>query len=191
MPTKIFKIIGYVLCLFGILILGKTIFPITKSEISYQVSKKNQNQEIIPVNTEFSLVIPKIKVNTPVIKNIDPRDPKQYQQALTQGVAHAKDSAFPGFPGNVFIFAHSATDWYQANRYNAVFYLTNKLEKDDQIILYYQGSKYIYKVVDKKIVEASDIKYLTDSTDKYSLTLMTCWPPGTSVKRLVIRALLF
>lgn len=190
MIAKIARLIAFVLLFFGFLILFRIIFPLTKSEFIYQTNKKNLSQEISPINTEFSLIIPKIGINSPVVKNIDPNNPPQYQLALTHGVAHAQGSALPGFPGNVFIFAHSATDWYQANQYNAIFYLINKLEKNDQIILYYQGSKYVYKVIDKKIVEASDIKYLTDTTDKYSLTLMTCWPPGTSLKRLVIQALL-
>ena len=127
-------------------------------------------------------------MNAKVIKNVDPDNPEIYQKVLTKGVAHAKGSGLPGYPGNTFIFAHSATEWLQANRYNAIFYLTNKLEPGDEIDIYYEGSKYRYTVTDKKIISSTDIDYLSSNLNTNQLTLMTCWPPGTTLKRLVILA---
>lgn len=184
-----FRFFGLFLLAVAALIIIKTFYPVAKAEISYQVNRSAPlNSEIIPVDPNFSIIIPKINVNTKVIKNVNPFNSVEYQIALTHGVAHARGSALPGFPGNVFIFAHSATDWYQANQYNAVFYLINKLETGDQIIIYYEGSKYIYSVNQKKIVNGSEISYLTDSAVGQTLTLMTCWPPGTTLKRLVVTA---
>jgi sortase A len=190
-PTvnSLFKLIGFLLLFFGLAIALKIYFPVLKSEIVYQSAKIiPPKSEVIPVDKNFSIVIPKIRVNTKVIKNVDPFDSKIYQKALTQGVAHAKGSGLPGFPGNTFIFAHSATDWAQANQYNAVFYLTNKLETGDEIIIYYEGSRYQYTVTEKKIVSGTDINYLSNNLNTKTLTLMTCWPPGTTLKRLIIIA---
>jgi len=195
-PTAnpLYKLIGFLFLFSALAIALKIYFPVLKSEVVYQSAKVIPSKsEIIPVDRNFSILIPKIKVNTKVIKNVDPFDSKIYQQALTQGVAHAKDSGLPGFPGNTFIFAHSATDWAQANRYNAIFYLTNKLEPGDEIFVYYEGSKYQYTVTEKKIVSGTDINYLSkglniNSPNTSSLTLMTCWPPGTTLKRLIIIA---
>ena len=186
---KIFRLVGILLIFCGLSIFIKIYFPIATAEVKYQVSKtKNTKQEIIPINTDFSIVIPKIGVNTFVSKNIDPNNPSEYQKALTRGVAHAKTSTLPGFSGNVFIFAHSAADWYQANQYNAIFYLINKLEAGDQIIIYYQNSKYLYTVSDKKIVNATETNYLSSLSPEQTLTLMTCWPPGTTLNRLIVIA---
>lgn len=194
-PTKpIFFLIGFFLLLFASFILIKIFFPSSKAEIVYQLSKSLPlKEEIKPVNSDFSIVIPKIRVNANVVKNVDPFDSRIYQKALTQGVAHAKGSGLPGFPGNVFIFAHSAINWYQASQYNSIFYLTNKLEPGDEIFVYYKGSKYRYSVTEKKIVKASEINYLSDSINttsqnSNSLTLMTCWPPGSDLNRLIILA---
>jgi len=184
-----FRFFGLFLLAVAAFIVIKTFYPVAKAEISYQITRSAPlNSEIIPIDPNFTIIIPKINVNTKVIKNVNPFNSTEYQIALTHGVAHARGSALPGFPGNVFIFAHSATDWYQANQYNAVFYLINKLESGDQIIIYYQGSKYIYSVNQKKIVNGNEINYLTGLVTDKTLTLMTCWPPGTTLKRLVITA---
>jgi len=190
-PTdkSLFFLIGFLFLLFAFFILIKIYFPGAKAEVVYQFSKSFPSEkEIKPVNTDFSIVIPKIKVNANVVKNVDPFDSRIYQKALTQGVAHAKGSGLPGFPGNVFIFAHSAINWYQASRYNSIFYLTNKLEPGDEIFIYYKGSKYRYSVTEKKIVNPGEIDYLSKNQKTSSLTLMTCWPPGTNTKRLIILA---
>lgn len=181
------SLIGGILIVIALFIPLNTFSPVLKAELSYQFSK-NSSKNIIPVNTDFSIVIPKINANAKVVKNVDPFNSKIYQKALTQGVAHASNTATPDISGNIFIFAHSAGNWYQANQYNAVFYLLNKLIKDDQIILYYQNKKYTYLVKEVKFVSGSDIQYLKGSFGQHQLTLMTCWPPGTTLKRLLIIA---
>ena len=192
--NPLLRLIGFLFLFFAIAIVFKIYFPLAKAEIVYQTTKSSPlNEEIKPVNTDFSIVIPKIKVNANVVKNVDPFDSRIYQKALTKGVAHAKGSGLPGFPGNTFIFAHSAINWYQANQYNAIFYLTSKLEPGDEIFIYYKGSKYRYNVTEKKIVKGTDTSYLTNSLNSTSqntssLTLMTCWPPGSNLDRLIILA---
>lgn len=184
-----FVIIGVGLILLSLLIPARTFAPVIKSELEYQFNKKNgELVETTPVNTDFSIVIPKINANTKVVKNIDPYNPAVYQKALTQGVAHAFGSATPDLNGNTFIFAHSAGNWYQANQYNAVFYLLNKLIVGDQIFIYYQNQKYTYLVKEVKFVAPTDVKLMNSSLSQHQLTLMTCWPPGTTIKRLIIIA---
>lgn len=189
-PKIYFIFIGSILLTTALFIFIFTFTPVFKAEVDYQLNLKKSPpvSEIIPIDPEFSVVIPKINANTKVIKNVDPFDSKIYQPALTKGVAHAKDTATPDKPGNTFIFAHSAGDWYQANRYNAVFYLLKKLEPEDEIIVYYQSQKYTYTVNQTKLVKGDQLNYLSSSPNKNQLTLMTCWPPGTTLKRLVVVA---
>jgi len=190
-PNKYISVFGIFLLIPGILVLLATFFPVLKAETGYQVSRLPFNQKVkitpTPVDPNFNIYISKINANTPVVKNVSPTDSGAYQLALTRGVAHAAGTALPNQPGNTFIFAHSAGNWYQANRYNAVFYLLNKLVKNDQIILTYLSNTRTYQVTGTKVISAKDLSYLAP-TKFDQLTLMTCWPPGTTLKRLIVTA---
>ncbi len=182
--------IGVILVVIALAIPLKTFAPVITSEIKYQISPPKKDIEITPVDPDFSIVIPKIAANTKVIKNIDPFNSQIYQQALTQGVAHASTSDTPDKSGNVFIFAHSAGNWYQANQYNGIFYLLNKLTSGDEIFVYYQNQKYTYSVDQIKTINSQETNYLNRNFGQNQLTLMTCWPPGTTIKRLLVTATL-
>lgn len=162
-------------------------YPVILVELNYQVNQIQPFRgEIIPKDMVFGIVIPKIGANAKIVANVDPYNNKEYQLALTQGVAHARGTVFPGETGNIFLFSHSSVNFYEANRYNAIFYLLDKLEIGDRIELYYRQEKFIYKVTDKKIVGAQEVKYLSEVGRKKIVTLMTCYPAGTSWKRLLV-----
>jgi sortase A len=76
----------------------------------------------------------------------------------------------------------------EATRYNSVFFLLSKLEKKDEIDIYYKGLKYKYQVEDLKTVDAKEVSYLSPASEVQTITLMTCWPPGTTLKRLLVIA---
>lgn len=167
------------------------VVPITHEEAQKEEgvnAKTGEESALLPVDEDFGIVIPKITANAKVLPDVNWKDSAVYQRALTQGVAHAAGTALPGEEGNVFIFAHSGVDFYEANRYNAVFYLIGKLEAGDTIYLFYKGKRLEYKVVENKIVAAEAVEYLTGDAQKKTLTLMTCWPAGTTYKRLVVVA---
>jgi len=189
---KVFTLVslfGGILIIVALFIPIKTYAPVFKAEVNYQLNKKaDKPKEFKPVDPIFSIIIPKINANTKVIRNVNPYNSKEYQKALTQGVAHASGTATPDQNGNVFIFAHSATNWYQANQYNAVFYLLNKLVKGDNIIIYFDNIPYNYSVDEIKFVKPNEVDYLSNQLNTNQLTLMTCWPPGTTLKRLIVVA---
>ncbi len=149
---------------------------------------KEDKKRIEPVDKEFGIIIPKINANASVIKGVDYRDPGEYQKALTKGVAHAEGTKLPGQFGNVFLFSHSSVNFYEARRFNSVFYLLHKLEEGDRFYLIYQGEVFEYKVTEKKIVAADAVEYLGNLGGKKTATLMTCWPPATTLRRLLILA---
>jgi len=104
-------------------------------------------------------------------------------------VALAKKSNFPGsgLGKSSFIFAHSTTQGLGLVRNNSVFYLLDKLAKNDSIFVTYLGNVYQYKVYDTKIVPASNVEYINYSdSEKEVLILQTCWPLGTDWKRLLV-----
>lgn len=182
--------------IFGLVLIGSAVFiaasiylPLIRQEVSYEI-KKSENSpkpeaEAVPVDTNFGLVIEKIGANVKVIENVDPFNSEEYQLALSKGVAHAKGTALPGETGNIFLFSHSSANFGLATRYNSIFYLLNKLEAGDEIVIYYQNVKYTYVLQQKLFVKPEEISYLSKQAKVPTLTLMTCWPPGTTLKRLI------
>ncbi len=136
----------------------------------------------------FSIIIPKISAKAKVFPDVSPADQNEYLPILKQGVAHAKGTAFPGQRGNVYLFAHSTDISANIARYNAVFYNLEKLEEGDQIIIYFADRIHLYRVTEKKIVPASDVSVLEPQNNEEILILQTCWPPGTTIDRLLIFA---
>lgn len=152
------------------------------------LSLSSQTQEIAPLDSNFGVVIPKIGANARVIANVDAGNYNDYLTALKYGVAHARGTVLPGQVGNSFLFAHSVGNFWEVNQWNAVFYLLRELTPGDEVDLFYQGKRYIYIVYDKKVVEPTDVGYLNTQANFAMLTMQTCWPPGTTVKRLLVFA---
>lgn len=153
-----------------------------------QVLTGAQREVLIPRDPNFSIVIPKIGANSNIISNVNSANEQEYLNALQHGVAHTLGTAFPGEGGHIFLFAHSTDYFWNVGAYNAVFYLLYKLEKNDEVNLFYEGQRYRYQVVSKQIVDPSQVEYITRKTNKEFLTLQTCWPPGTTLKRQLIFA---
>lgn len=175
--------------LVGISVIGFIYGPLVRQEVE-QVYRTSQpiNTKIAPVDTEFGIIISKIGANSAVIENVDPTNSLLYQLALSKGVAHAMGSALPGQPGTVFIFAHSSLNFYEAKKYNSVFYLLHWLKPADEIGIVYRRQLYRYQVTEVKQVESSKVEYLYQYQPEERLILMTCWPPGTTLKRLLVVA---
>ena len=75
-------------------------------------------------------------------------------------------------------------------KYSSVFNLIYKLNIKDQVNIFYEGRRYIYEVENKLLV--NDFK-VDDTVYEYfgpTLTLQTCYPTGTSLYRLIVRATL-
>lgn len=188
--ATILTLAGTVLILAAIFILAVTFSPVIKVELGYELRAAkivplNKNL-LIPVDRNFGIIIPKIGANAKIIANVDPYDSRIYQVALTKGIAQAKGTVIPGEPGNSFLFAHSSVNFYEATHYNSVFYLLDKMEKGDEIDIFVNGKKLVFQVTEKKLVAPQDVNFLTQATSKRQITLMTCWPPGTTLKRLLV-----
>lgn len=153
-----------------------------------KVFKIKQFEILTPEDSQFSVVIPKIGANARILANVDAADDTIYLEALKEGVAQAAGSDFPGEGGHIFLFAHSTDYIWNIGSYNAVFYLLYKLEEGDEVNIFYKGQRYVYKVIGKKIVNPSQVEYLTRKTNREFLTLQTCWPPGTTLQRLLVFA---
>lgn len=149
-----------------------------------------REQVLSAKDPEFSILIPKIGASSRVIPNVDPQDEGSFIPALKQGVAHAKGTVFPGIKGNTYLFAHSTDDWWNVGSYNAVFYLLKDLKVGEDVIVFFQNKRYNYKISETRIVDPTDVSFIVKSQEQTEelLILQTCWPPGTTWKRLIVIA---
>jgi len=207
------KRVGFLFLNLSLLSLLLFLSPILAAEINYwyrQVAKNRETTLIVdsdevisgfgqliwleekgvisPNNWNFSIIIPKLGVNAKVEPSVDPNSPAEFEGKLKTGVAHAKGSSFPDQPGTVYIFGHSTDYPWNIVHYNALFYSLRYLNKGEEILIIYNGNNFVYKVVEKKVVEANQVEYLNSNENEKKLVLQTCWPPGTTWKRLIIIA---
>ncbi|EKD93204.1 MAG: sortase family protein [uncultured bacterium] len=149
---------------------------------------------VLPPDTR--LIIPKINKNVPVIFS----DPKQllnaqweslektFQDDLKRGVIHYPGTAEPGEKGNIFITGHSSYYLWDDGRYKDVFALLHTLKVGDEIEVQHHGDSHHYKIEEIKQVKNKDVSVLSQDENEKTLTLMTCTPVGTNIRRLVVIA---
>lgn len=89
--------------------------------------------------------------------------------------------AYPGAPGNATLSAHRTT-------YGGPFRRLGDLQKGDQILFTSaSGVESVFQVRGMGRVTPKDV-YVTDAVPGVRLTLLTCDPPGSSARRLVVQA---
>jgi sortase A len=137
--------------------------------------------------TDFHLLIPSLNISAPIIADVDGNDQAAYDKALQGGVAQYKGTAKPGEGGNIFIFGHSSYYWWDPGQYKEIFKNLEDIRVGDDISIWYQKKEYKYKVASTEVVDPTDVSVL-EPTKTEQLTLMTCVPPGTAEKRLIVIA---
>ena len=120
---------------------------------------------------------------------------------ITNAVASTQDYdlgkhlvSLPGTPvppdkGNTVIFGHSTLpQLYNPSDYHTIFANVHNLEVGDEILVNVANITYTYKIFSITIVDPTDTSPLAQIMDDSYLTIITCTPPGTIWKRLIIRA---
>jgi len=146
-----------------------------------------------PVNVgpEAKLIIPKINVEVPVDYNVNEISESNIQNSLRDGATHYKlpgANAVPGQKGNTVILGHSSNDIFNQGAYKFVFVQLDRLQPGDIFYLHYNSTRYIYRMTSSKVIDPTEVSALQIGTDKPMATLITCTPPGTALKRLLIFA---
>ena len=139
------------------------------------------------VNQSPTLIIPKIGLKVPIVFDEPSPENKLVQKALERGVVRYWNTASPGENGNVAILGHSSNNLLNPGNFKYAFVNLRRLEADDVIYIDYQNVRYAYKVTEKKVVPPTELSYIKP-TEKASVTLITCDPPGTDDNRLYVRA---
>ena len=155
-------------------------FSFNELEDSSAVLEGNSN-----VPDTFYLSIPKLKIDRAVV------DTNSESLSPDDVVGHYIGSALPDAPGNMFLYGHSVLPvFYNPKNYKTIFSTLNKLGAGDTIIIEYNNKKYTYEVDSIEILKTLEVKPLAQVGPKYlnksTITIMTCWPPGTKSKRLQV-----
>jgi sortase A len=180
---------------FGLLQYNRLIIAQVKAYVS-PGSINPQNIVLDPttstkVGPEPKVVIPKINVDAPVVYDVPSLAENVIQDKLRSGVVHYPipgANSVPGQTGNTVILGHSSNDVFDDGAYKFVFVQLDKLDKGDTFYLHYNGTRYTYSVTEKKVIDPTQVSQLIMDTDKPLATLVTCTPPGTALKRLVVIA---
>ena len=149
--------------------------------------------ELAPL--EDRIIIPRISQNIPIVRistdSLIKRDwtalENEMQDALQNGVVHYPGTSLPGQHGNVVVTGHSSYFPWDPGRFKDVFALLHDVEVGDKVVIYYKQQKYIYEIDEIEVVTPDDIDVLKQ-TPEDTLTLITCTPVGTNLKRLIVKA---
>ena len=136
------------------------------------------NEKSLKVNSRQNrLVIPVIGVDALIVEGTT-------NDALDRGVWHRPKTGIPGTKTNTVFTGHRFL--YTGFSKNT-FYNLDKLRVGDELIVFWAGNKFYYKIVKRHIVSPKNIEIEGDFKDE-RVTLYTCHPLWTADKRLVLVA---
>lgn len=129
----------------------------------------------------YKISIPKINIADAKVSNED--------NDLTRHMVQFNSDTLPGKDGNSIIFGHSTLpQLYDPKNYKTILANAYKLEVGDKIITEVNNKAYSYKIESITVVEPTNTSVLAQNFTDSFLTIITCTPPGTIWKRLIIKA---
>jgi len=144
-------------------------------------SKSNNSLSNNDNGGKYFLSIPKLNIKdaTVIIGSSD----------LKNSLIQYPQTALPGQLGNTVIFGHSVLpQFFNPKSYISIFATLHTLKIGDEVIINYDGSEYKYIVSEMFEVKADDFSVLQQRYDDKTISIITCSPPGTYLRRLVVRA---
>lgn len=138
-------------------------------------------QKVNPKVSSYILSIPKIQIANALVSTVD--------NNVGIHLVNYQGTNIPGELGNAVIFGHSTLpQFFNPKDYKTIFANLYKLQVGDKIYTQINGVSYLYKVYNITVVDPSDTSPFAQSFDSSYITLITCTPPGTVWKRLIIKA---
>ena len=117
-------------------------------------------------------------------------DPKDFDKDLQSGVIHYPGTAMPGQIGTTYISGHSSNFAWAKGSFKQVFAVLGKLADNTsfKITVVQKNGKdaiFHYVVTGRKEYSPTDQAQFANS-GKSVVALSTCWPVGSTAKRLVV-----
>jgi sortase A len=124
------------------------------------------------------IIIPKIGLEAKIVPDLSWNN-------LMAGVGHDPLSANPGESGVCVLYGHRFLNWVDPS--TGYFYLLDKLEPGDIVVIYWGSEIYRYVVRESKVIEPTDHS-IYQKRDVPTVVLVTCTPLWTDKYRLVVFA---
>jgi sortase A len=142
----------------------------------------NQKDEKVKIETYF-LSIPALNIKDAAVSTKD--------NDLSSHLVNYQGTSIPPNKGNAVIFGHSTLpQLYNPKDYKTIFANAYTLKTGDEINVKIENLLYNYKIINITVVDANDTSIFEQSYGDSFLTLVTCTPPGTTWKRLIIKSVL-
>lgn len=133
------------------------------------------------LKADYKISIPKIQIKDAEVSNRD--------TDLTKHLVQFNSDTVPPDEGNSVIFGHSTLpQLFKPGDYKTIFANAYKLGIGDLIMVNRDNHEYAYKVESVIVVDPSDTSVLAQNFSDSFITIITCTPPGTVWKRLIIKA---
>ncbi len=161
---------------------AKSLTPVDYSNAANWYPSYNPTASAIQATHQmFYLSIPSLGIENAIASNAD--------NDLDSHLVNYEGTATPPAKGNAVVFGHSTLpQWFDPHNYKAIFATLHTIHIGAKIIITKDNASYTY-VIDKiSIVDADDTSPLAQQYDASYLTLITCTPPGTTWKRLIVHS---
>lgn len=155
----------------------------------YELDSEVENVASANVPDYYEITIPKLGIKNALVESNPP------DLSPDDALGHYVGSSYPGEVGNTFIYGHSVLPaFYNPKNYKTIFSTLGNLSVGDELEIKYNNNSLKYKVEGKKTLKPEDVDPLAEFKPAYlnesTVTLMTCSPPGTKYKRLLVNAVL-
>jgi len=129
----------------------------------------------------YFLTIPSLHISNAFVSTVN--------TDLSLHLVHLGGTALPPDKGTAVIFGHSTLpQLFVPNNYRTIFANAYKLQVGDELITTVNNVIYKYKIFAIIVVDPDDTSVLAQNSDDSYLTIITCTPPGTVWKRLVVQS---
>jgi sortase A len=131
--------------------------------------------------THYNLSVPALGIAKAVVE-IGGED-------LGKSMVHYLGSTLPGERGTATVLCHSVLpQFFNPKNYKTICSTLPTLKIGDEILIYFDGINYAYQVIEMTEVQPDEIAVLTPDMSGEYLNMITCVPPGTYLRRLVVKA---
>jgi len=141
------------------------------------LEKQDKNQNAL----SYMLSIPSLGVYDATVSTVD--------YDLAKHLVNYPGTQIPPRNGNSVVFGHSTLpQLFNPKDYKTIFATLYKIKVGNEIFVKSSGVLYKYRVYSIIVVDPQDTSIFSQSYDDSYLTLVTCTPPGTTWKRLIVKS---
>jgi len=113
------------------------------------------------------------------------------EEDLTKHLVQYPQTALPGQIGSPVIFGHSTLpQLFDPKKYTTIFSTLPKVKVGSDIFVKFDGIEYTYRINKVLEVKPTELWVLRQDYSDRTIKIITCVPPGTTLRRLVVEGTL-